>query len=182
MALIVDISPVEEQDALSFDTTDNTIYGGSNPAVGAILTATLLVTLPNSTVPFSIPISLPVFVLMATVPLNTTAASLGLSILPDGIYTVSLVLTYAAAPTTSTGTVTVGFIAIVRCGVNKMLAAVSVDDTCSCCDNSPAMKALEAYVDLCIATSAIQFGLTNVFNKFLIRLQKIVGLTNCGCP
>lgn len=181
MALSINISVVESKDALSFNVTDNTIYGiGGNPTIGSILTANLLVTLPNSTVPFTVPIGLPTFVLMATIPLNILATSLGLSALPDGVYIVSLILTYAAAPTTSTGTETIGFIAIVNCCVQKKLANVSIDDEdCNCTEGNQKMKALEAYTDLCVARAAMQFGLINIFNKFLKRLQKICKGCNC---
>lgn len=180
MALSVNISVNEQNDALSFDTIDNTVYGGSgNPAIGDILTANLIVTLPNSTVPFTIPILLSTFITMGTIPFNVTASSFGLSILPDGVYVVSLILTYAIAPTTSIGTVTVGFVATVNCCIQKKLANISIDDDCGCCEGSDKMKALEAYTDLCTARAAIQFGLINIFNKFLIRLQKIC--KNCGC-
>lgn len=186
MALSVLISAEEANDSLSFDVSSQTVFGtGGNPTVGQILTATLSVTPPDYTTPIVLTIAqfpLASFVLMAngTTPFTVTAAMLGLSTLPDGIYVVSMTLTYAAAPTTSTGQTTVGFVAVINCCVKKKLAAVPLDENCSCCDDSEAMKALEVYTDFCIARAAIDFGLTAIFTKYLTRLQKLCA-DECGC-
>lgn len=193
MAIIIKVSGEESKDALSINVFDNTGvynattnqggYNSPNPAVADILTATLNITLPNSTVPITIASALvfPTLPNTSDTPFVVTASMLGLTTLPDGIYVISYTVTYAASPQSSTGQSTEGFVAVVNCCVQKKLAAVALDENCSCCDNSQAMKALEAYVDLCIARSAVGFGLTNVFNKYLTRLNKLCDASACNC-
>lgn len=196
MALKIKISAVEVNDALSFVLSDNTGvynavtntggYNAPNPTVAQILTATLSITPPDYTTPIVLTLvqfPLASYVLMAngTTPFTVTAAMLGLTTLPDGIYNISLTVTYAAAPTTSTGQTTAGFVAVIFCCVSKKLAAVPLDDNCSCCDDSQAAKALEVYTDMCIARESMKFGLTNIFTKYLTRLNKLCDPTLCGC-
>lgn len=191
MALQVNISVAERSDTLSFDVTDitgayNAItnpggYGSPNITTGQVDSATLTITLPASTVPVIIPIS-PVNLIVNTA-YNVTAAVLGLTTLPDGAYIVSYTVTSATGPTTSTKTINVGFTAIVECCVNKKLANVPLNSTCSCCSDNSTRQALEAWTDLQIMKAAMNvgIGLVETFNKFLSRLQKIC-LGNCGCP
>lgn len=176
---------------LAYNSSTNTTgYGGINYELIDLQSAYFLVTLPGSSTPIQVDISLP----SATLPEETgnvihyiTNEDLGYSStdqLPDGYYEVTLVERFVD-DTTLLGyvdysvTVNVFFFVQVKCCLDKLVARASFE---SCCTNPlDLMNTIQAYVGLKALRVAIACLKINKANKILGQLQKLCVANSCNC-
>lgn len=170
--------------------TNATGYGGSNLDLSDLIGAYFLVTLPGSSTPVQVDISLP----SLTIPEITgdighyvTAEDLGLgedASLPDGYYEIVYALNFTDA-SSSTGETLVTttkqcyFFCQVKCCVSKLVARTNI---LTCCTQPQDMLTLlQAYVSMVGLKEAVKCSQINKADRILAQLQKLCLTSNCNC-
>ena len=195
-ALIVDaemslqINPCESRDCTSFQLTDETGpysssnnggYGAPNFETTDAIDARVIVTQPDGTQT--------TITVYPTFPDSTgnqivtiTAAQLGLTTLPDGIWTLQYQVDFNninSQTVQKSVTKTVLFACSVSCCVHKLIAKVA-ETECGC-DSVTLQNALLAHALLKALCSAGSCGSVSQVTNILSRLTKLCSIQNCGC-
>jgi hypothetical protein len=191
---VLDFNVCQNAGCTSFDFNESTgVYssvntggwdstGATNFAIADVISAYIVVTLPDGTIctPFLIYSTFPDSTGLLSYTVNAT--DIGQSGLSDGIYTIEYQVNVNNVNNQTvlfTKTKTVLFTCNVKCCVDKLIAKIATAD-CDC--ESPALKnailAFSLYQSLLLAGGC--GNLTSV-STLLNRLQKMCSITNCGC-